>query len=202
MATFHPFVPARRQASDANRTALMRRCVLTALPSSWSRVGDDALRQVPKTSSAEIPRALRTARLERSTTCFRSTSAKNVSCGSVAAPTPEKRRRYSRSATRSVSEKYKHSTSRGLQRPARPERVEIPGRAAFQKVECRNAPDQSPSHRPRWDSLKELREFAPCGERQLGLPVSMSSTRSATTSTFPCRITSKGLWPSNSSFAK
>jgi hypothetical protein len=121
MATFHPFVPARRQASDAKRIALTRRCVLTALPSRCSRVGDGTLLHASKRSSGEMPSILRTASLERSTTCFKSTCAKNVSRGSVAAPMPANRRRYSRSATRSVSEKYKQSTSRGLQRPGRPE---------------------------------------------------------------------------------
>lgn len=83
-----------------------------------------------------------------------------------------------------------------------PRGVEIPGRATFEKVECGDASNQSPSHRPGWNSLKELREITPCGERQLGLPVSMSSTSSATAATFPSRITSNGVRLSNSSFAR
>jgi len=99
MATFHPVFPARRQASDANRMALTRCCLLTAKPSRWSRVGDDTPRQAAEISSADIPSVVTTAGLERSVTCFRSTCAKNVNRGSIAALTPANRRRYSRSAT-------------------------------------------------------------------------------------------------------
>jgi hypothetical protein len=202
MATFHPLFPARRHASDANRMALTRSCLLTAKPSCWSRVGDDTPRHAAEISPAEIPSVLRTAGLERSITCFRSTCAKNVSRGSVAALMPANRRRYSRSATSSVSEKYRQSTSRGLQRPGRPDVWRYLGGLPSRKSSAADTPDQSPSHRPCWNSLKELRELAPCGERQLGLPVSMSSTRSATRAIFPFRITSKGVWPSSSSFAR
>ncbi len=106
MATFQPVVPARRQASEANRIALTRCCPLIAKPSRWSRVGVGTIRQAAKRSSAEMPRVLIAAGLERSTTCFRATCARNVSRGSIAAPTPANRRRYSRFATRSLSEKY------------------------------------------------------------------------------------------------
>ena len=121
MATFQPVVPARRQASEANRIALTRCCPLIAKPSRRSRVGVGTIRQAAKRSSVEMPRVSGTAGLERSTTCFRATCARNVSRGSIARADAGEPTSIFKVRNALALGEVQDSTSRGLQRPGRPE---------------------------------------------------------------------------------
>ncbi len=145
---------------------------------------------------------MRTAGLERSTTRVKSTLAKNISRGSVAAINVlTKGRRYSRFATRSVSRDAAAQRRAGCSDRAF-RRVEIRWRTAFEKVERRSAAHQPSSHRSGWSILEQLREIIFPTVDQLGLPVSSVLHQFGDHDDFPRRIISMGVCPSSSSFTR
>lgn len=199
--TFHPLTPARRHASKGNRTALTRCCVLIARPGPCSGVGEGAVRPGPMkhfAGQAKRPQNIRPREVDNSL---------QVHGREDRQPRFRRRRHFPEPPpVFEVGDPLGLGEAQTLDAlrvaaAGAPRRVQESRRRALEEIERRHASNELPSHPPRRRLFEEPAEVSP-GIRQFGLPVSMSSTRSATTSTLPDRISSSGVRPSNSSLPR